>query len=254
MEEKSRGRSLYLSILASDDALLADAPPDHVLGAQQLFAAADSASTSGRLTARLRAVNPELVREYQDALRDWRGILVAATKGLAQDEEVVTARANVDLLRQRLVSLDPAFGDSSGLTIASLDEVRPSLGGRKLIVTSALPDKLLVTTVSEEGVEIRVVATSIASLSDEINDFRNAILAETDVSGSGGTSLTTALLGGEDGEDLPGEGLVFVLDGPLVSLPLAALPLQSGGRQSYLGAEVPLSNSPAVGFYLTVRS
>jgi CHAT domain-containing protein len=245
---------LYLAILASDDALLAKAPSDQVLGAQQLISASDSASTSGRLTARLLAVDPDLVRAYQDALRDWRGILVAATRGLATDGEVATARDSVDLLRQRIVALDPAFGASSTFSIASLGDIRASLRGRKLVVTSALPDRLLVTTVSEDGVEVRVVGISSASLTDAVRRFREAILAEQDVSASGGASLTSALLGLVDGSDLPDEGLVFVLDGPLVGLPLAALPLQIGGRQGYLGAEVPISISPNVGFDLTVRS
>jgi CHAT domain-containing protein len=243
---------LYLSALAADPALLAAEPPENILAAQQLLAAADASATSGRLAARLSAVDPDLVRGYQDGLRDLRGTMMAAASG--GDASAVDAkRREVTALRERIKQIDPAFGANTALSIAPLDTLRANAAGGATVILTSLPDRLLVSTVTKAAATSQVVDLPQAEVVRAIAAFRATILREEDVATTEGALLATAVLSGLRGLPQIPDRISFVIDGPFVSLPFGALPIRMGGKQSYLGAEIPLSMTPSLAL-LAVRS
>lgn len=233
---------LYLSALASDPARLAAEPAEKVLAAQQLLAAAEASATSGRLAARLSSNDPALVRDYQDALKDLRGAMMAATQG-GDSARVAQMREKVTRLRQEIALRDPGFAANARLSIASVAQIRAQAKGRAVVVLTTLPDHLLVTTVTEQGTNVRAVTENRAQIAAAIAAFRATILAEQDVVTPDATVLSAAVLGGLT--SLP-EGITFVLDGTFVPLPFAALPVRVAGTNRYLGAETAVSITPSL--------
>lgn len=243
---------LYLSALAADPALLAAEPPENILSAQQLLAAADASATSGRLAARLSAVDPDLVRGYQDSLRDLRGTMMAAASG--GDASAVDAkRRDVTALRERIRQIDPAFGANTALSIAPLATLQANAAGGAVVILTSLPDRLLVSTVTRAGATSQVVDLPQAEVVRAIAAFRATILREEDVATAEGALLAMAILSGLRGLPQVPDRISFVIDGPFVSLPFGALPIRVGGKQSYLGVEIPLSMTPSLAL-LAVRS
>lgn len=236
---------LYLSTLAADPALLAAEPLENILAAQQLLVAASASATSGRLAARLSAVDPAMVRDYQDALRDLRGTMMAAATG-GDATAVGTKRAQVDALRVRIAALDPGFGANAALSIASLDALQARASGRSIVILSSLPRHLLVSTVRETGVVTKALAVPHAQIIEAIAAFRATILQEDEVSSPSGALLVSAVLSGFLDDGFLPDAVSFVVDGPFVSLPFGALPIRLGEKQSYLGAEVSLSITPSL--------
>lgn len=243
---------LYLSALAADPALLAAEAPENILAAQQLLAAADASATSGRLAARLSAVDPDLVRTYQDGLRDLRGAMMAAASG-GDFSAVDTKRREVNALRERIKQIDPAFGANTALSIAPLDALRANGAGGATVILTSLPDRLLVSTVTKAAATFQVVDLPRAELVQAIAAFRATILREEDVVTTEGVRLSSAVLSGFGGLPQVPDKINFVIDGPFVSLPFGALPIRVGEKQSYLGAEIPLSMTPSLAL-LAVRS
>ncbi|MCU0826849.1 MAG: CHAT domain-containing protein [Tabrizicola sp.] len=242
---------LYLSALAADPTLLAATPPDRILAAQQLLSAADSAATTGRLAARLAATDPDLARRYQDALRDWRGAMMAATSGKAPTATIAEARARLEAVEQALQQIDPAFAASSGLLIIPANTVQAKSGAGAVVVLTTLPDTLLVSTVQADRIDIRALPVGRDRIGAAVAGMRNAILAEGDLLTPETVLLAQSVLSGF-GPDAPMPAkLTFVVDGPLVALPFGALPLRIGTRQSYLGAEVALAISPSLALLST---
>ncbi|MDF2143271.1 CHAT domain-containing protein [Paenirhodobacter sp. CAU 1674] len=231
---------LYLAALATSPDKLAIEPPQSVIEAQQIYAAATSASSAGRLGARLASSAPDLARSYQDALKDWRGAMQTN-----DNTRILALRNRVIDLRRELARRDPAFGASAQLSILWLDKIRGLAGGHVLIVTTSLPDHLLVNTIRPRSSDLRAIPLPREVLASQIDRFRATIQAEGDVATPEGIALSQAMLAGLSTEGLP-EALSIVVDGPLVRLPMGALPLMQKGKRSYLGAETALSILPAL--------
>ncbi len=242
---------LYLSALAADPALMAAEPPENIVAAQQLLAAANASTTSGRLAARLSAVDPVLVRDYQDALRDLRGAMMAATTG-GDATAVGEKRAQVDTLREQIAKLDPGFGANAALSIAPLSSLQARATGRAIVILTSLPGHLLVSTVTETGAVSKALALPRHQVVETIAAFRATILREEDVATPEGALLASAVLSGLLDKGVLPDAIGFVVDGPFVSLPFGALPIRLGNVQSYLGAEAALSITPSLAL-LAVR-
>lgn len=235
---------LYFSALVVDPSLLASERPENVLDAQQLLAAAHASTSSGRLAARLTSADPDLARAYQDSLMDFRGALRVASQD-GDRTRVVALGDKMAELRLQLARRDPAFGANADLSVASVSEIRARAPGNIIVIASQLPEHLLFTKVDAETVTLHVLPLPEEKLASAIQSFRQRIQEEEDVADESGTLLSATFLSLFGQRELPGR-LTFVVEGPLVSLPFAALPLTINGQRSYLGAETALSIAPSL--------
>jgi CHAT domain-containing protein len=235
---------LYLSTLATNPDLLAAEPIGAVLDAQQLLAAASASASSGRLAARLASADPEMARAYQDAVMDFRGAIVAASRG-GDAARVSVLREKVKTLRDDLTRRDPAFGANAELSIATLAQIRAQLDNQSLLVITSLPDHLMQTRVDSDTATAYADALPRDELATTIRHFRETIQNEADVADAAGVQLSGLVLSKFGTTGLPAR-LALVVDGPLVSLPFGALPLIANEQRSYLGVHTALSVLPSL--------
>ncbi len=235
--------SLYLQLQFEPLSSGADYPTLFLV--QQYLQLAQSTASSSVLAQRLNSAAPEITREYQDTQRALRKALDNAGDGSLEISEL---NQRLQAIEARLPKSDAALQSHQIGVIRDLKSAVRALreDNAAMVIMTQLRDALIISYLDGTSVTARKLGLDVTEAAQEVTAFRSSIIDSTDANDrfdpQTANRLYASLIGwGHAGKELPAD-FRLVVDGPLATLPFAAL--RNG--EDWLGAMVQLRQSPSV--------